>query len=275
MTPSVVVAGYASSDRTVLVDTPPVAGQTSRVVREFSRQRAGGIAYLAEATAGHGISTAAVTWVGADDIGSRYVSTVAASGIQTSGIERAGKRSPSATIYCTDDGTATCIYDPGETSCTLTDAQRGLLGRSTHAVVMIGPPDATNAVLDQRTTAQHLTWIIKGDRAAMPDALVDRLVKRSSLIFCNRDEYRQFRFGRVAPGTTMVVTDGHRPIEILRAGQSQLIDVPRPILEPTDSTGAGDTFAGATLARLIGEMPLEQAVVEASLEVADLLRRRS
>lgn len=87
MTPSVVVAGYASSDRTVLVDTPPVAGQTSRVVREFSRQRAGGVAYLAQALAGHGISTAAVTWVGADDVGSRYVSVLAANGIETSGLD--------------------------------------------------------------------------------------------------------------------------------------------------------------------------------------------
>jgi sugar/nucleoside kinase (ribokinase family) len=77
----------------------------------------------------------------------------------------------------------------------------------------------------------------------------------ATLLFANRDEARALgidsdRRGTVAvaPGLTVIVKDGARPVRILTAGGLP-IEVPgEPVAEVRDTTGAGDAFAAGTLA---------------------------
>jgi hypothetical protein len=55
--------------------------------------------------------------------------------------------------------------------------------------------------------------------------------------------------GRLVRGSRGAITDGPRPIEVRAAGVTRRVDP--PIVQVTDTVGAGDTFAGAFLAAIV------------------------
>jgi ribokinase len=96
-------------------------------------------------------------------------------------------------------------------------------------------------------------------RAASDD--LEALSRASDVVVVNEDEMREWHW----PVTYLVTTRGARGANYLHDGKT--VDVPAPAVEPVDTTGAGDVFAGVLAAGWLSgpEVALRRACAAGAL----------
>lgn len=281
MSKSVVVSGYATLD--YAVHTPrPVHGPGTTAVTAMARGRwpqPGGAAFYSSlrlAAAGH--QAIPLLTLGEDANGESYFAACQAANVSTAGIVRVGEaRTPWCMLLYHDDGSCTCLLDYGAVdSRPLNVRQLSLATRADLVCIAAGPALASEQLLDQLPDSVPLAWIAKNDPRCFPDALCARLARRADLIFCNSSERELVEAARTAGTRTnqsIVETRGSRGVIVDTAnGRVELTSDP---LQAGDTTGAGDTLAGETLAALLsGETSLVAAVQKGANAARALLQSR-
>lgn len=274
----IVVTGYASLDHVAVLDGSPRPGRTTTILDrpENAWPRLGGApAYVASALVANGIAEAyPVSWIGNDAGGQTYRSQLAERRIPAAGLAVIeGARTPVAVLAYEPDGGCLCLYDPGMPSgLTLTDAQKMLVARADWVCVTIGPPQATEAVLENLRPDTKLAWVVKHDPRALPTVLAQELARRADLICCSRAERTfvgEMLPAEPRPGQIFIETQGGEGAALTRDGMTSF--VPATPIAVADPTGAGDTFAGGVLAALAGGATDPEAILQAGHRTATAL----
>lgn len=277
--PRIVVCGFATIDYVVEVDGD-FRGRGTVPMRddpESLRPRAGAAAlYTGGALAAEGFDVSPVTWVGDDEERFIFLSACRAAGLDVTGVSRiAGARTAQCLLIYSADGAYGCVLR--SLSGAEDEAQRGLVAKADVVVIAAGDPDIVARLLDQARTDAQVVWIAKNDPACFPDWLVGQLLARAGYIFCNGAE-RPWIDGVLA---TVAAAPPPRVIFETRGEAGVLVDdggdvrtVPTRRLKVYDATGAGDVFAGATLAAVLkGADPVTAAAAGSEAAYAMLACR--
>lgn len=284
---SLCAVGYASLDHKFRTRPFEGVGRTTlieRVVHQ-GQPESGAVAYFAQAAARHGLSTDVVTWVGEDDLGARFVESVAAAGVHTRGVSRRGSRTPSTYMFYPAARDEITFYDVGEVDSTLTGTQRDVFAAADAVILGICAEQSAWAALEEISDAATVMWAVKGDAQSMTPKLAGRLAERAQLITYSASEidfllsHCELDLARVARRENLVVeTRGSAGVHYLLRGESHTTGPVQPLIV-SDQTGAGDTFAGSLMARIVqtgglhGEDPHAQ-VAAACHDVARFLTHR-
>lgn len=279
----IAISGYASLDHVAMLDGVPRAGRTTTILARPENawpRLGGGPAYVAAALVASGVREAyPVSWIGDDEAGDTYHRQLGQGGIADEGLAVVpGARTPVSILAYEPDGGCICLYDPGmPKGLTLSAAQNALIGRADWVCVMIGPPDATGAILKAIRPQTKLAWVVKHDPRAMSAALARSLARRADLICCSQAE-RAF-VDEVLPasglgdGQMLIETHGSKGAALTRGGTT--ISVTATPIAVSDPTGAGDTFAGGVLAALgAGETDATKILQAGHRAASALLGRR-
>lgn len=244
----VAVAGFATIDYVVRVEGD-FTGRGTRLMREAAWPRAGGAALYASAALNKaGVTAAPLTWIGDDADGDAYR---AACGSSDGVAVMPGAPSTRCLLIYNADGSYGCLLRPGPAA--LTESQLRLAAKAEWLVVAAGPPAITARLLD--VEGPRLAWIAKDDPACFPPELVARLTARAEAMFCNAGERAWLEAGRTGLAPAGQILFETRGAEGVRVEAGEVFDLPVKPLSVEDATGAGDTFAGATLAALIADNP--------------------
>jgi len=267
----IAITGYASLDHVALLDGTPRAGRTTTIISRPADAwpRLGGSpAYVAAALVDGGIANALpVSWIGDDEPGRSYRAQLEAKGIAGDGVHVvAGARTPIAILAYEPDGGCICLYHPGmPPGLGLADSQRALIAQADWVCITIGPPDATDAVLDAMRPDARLAWIVKGDPRAMSAARAARLAAHADLICYSHAEgtflQEVLGGGKRRQDQVRIETRGAAGAALMRNGRTTVLaTTPVTVRDPT---GAGDTFAGGALAALVQGQSDPAAIVDA------------
>ena len=252
---AVVVAGFATIDYVAQVEGD-FTGRGTLLMRQGGADawpRVGGAALFASAALVRaGVAAAPLTWVGDDADGEVYLNACHAAGVGLDGVAvMPDAPSTRCLLIYNADGTYGCLLRPG--AAELTDAQSRLAVEATWLTIAAGPPAILRRLLEALSPTIRLAWIVKDDPACFPPDLVARLTRRADVVFCNAGERAWLEAGRDDPapaGQVLFETRGAAGVRVEAAGE--IVDLPVVPLTVDDATGAGDTFAGAALASLIG-----------------------
>lgn len=274
----IVVSGYASLDRAMLVPEHVGPERTAVVQRRLSRPwpAVGGAAYVARAVAASGTSVALVTWLGDDPGGRDYLARLASDGVDTSPVDVSGQRSPSSYLFYDHEGRAACYFDPGDVADGLNFDQVELATTADWWCLAVGPRPATEQILGSLPDGSSLVWVVKGDPDAFPPETVEALLRRVDVLVFNRAE-RDFLETSVAADlddyvgqrTVVIETRGPEGVAYRSGGQHGVVEVDQ--VNATDPTGAGDTFAGASVAALAAGQDVPSAVSRGVESVKEFL----
>jgi ribokinase len=278
----VAILGYASLDHAMA--TGPFQGPagTTLIHRRLSNPwpGIGGIAYAARGIAAARLAARAITWVGQDSEGEKYRDALASYGVDVTGVEVKGERTPSSYLFYGADGETVCVYDPGDQVVDgLTEAQRDIARGSDWICLLVGPRGATVDVLDQLSDRQRLAWAVKGDPDAYPPDLVRRILARASVVSFSASERRFLEravaptplAACVAPGALLLETRGSRGVWFWQDGLTAAVDA-HPV-DAADTTGAGDTFFAAVVASVIEQPDQPRLAAEQGVAAAAALLR--
>lgn len=230
------LAGQIEGDRTTLVD--------SRDANNWPR--IGGCpAYVATAAARHGQSAFPISWIGTDNHGQLYLDSLAAEDVAADGVAKLDRRSPMAVLAYQADGSCACLFDPGFSGEEeLTARQQDIVRRASHLCVSVGPPQAMEPILARRSHGVRLYWICKNDEHCFTPAIRETLCKHADVIFCSRSE--RDLIGDIPNSTVVLETHGGDGVLVHFDGQSETLETQQVAV--SDTTGAGDTFAGGFIA---------------------------
>ena len=244
------ITGYASLDYPVRLAGMVEPDRTTRIAARSPAAwpRAGGCpAYAARAAARAGADAAPVTWIGGGPEGAIYLDRLGAD-VRRDGIAQlAVDRSPSALLVYQADGSCACLYDPAFAGQErLTDAQAACIASASHLAVSVGPPHLLGRILSLQAPGARLYWMAKDDPAAFPPAMAAELARTADVVFCNRAER-----ALVGPTPALVVETRGPAGAVLWRGERAEPFAAAPAGTSTDgidTTGAGDTLAGAFIA---------------------------
>jgi ribokinase len=280
---SAVVTGFGTIDY-VVEPLEQFSGTGTAVLKTLQKTgwpRAGGAAlYASHQLRKAGVDAKPITWVGEDAAADQYKAACRKNSISIDGVTwRKGWMTPTCILIYQPDGDYGCLFDPG--SCDprkLSADQQSLLQAADLVIVAVGPPNLVDDIIAQTRPDATVAWIAKTDHVANPPCVRERLAKRADFIFCNGGE-REFvdRSFTDQRSNRQVIIETHGGGEVLidQIGE-QVINIPVTPVQTQDTTGAGDTFAGATMTQiLLGQSDLKVAV-EAGINAAvDLLTSRS
>lgn len=260
MTGQVVVVGSVNVDVVVDVRSLPAPGETV-LGRSLRRLPGGKGANQAVAAAAAGAAVALVGAVGDDADGAACLAGLGARGIDVSGVRLVARPTGTALVVVADDGENAIVVVPGANGAVTADDVRALPA---------GPGDVLLLQLEIPTPVVEAAvrhGAAAGARVVLNVAPAERLaadvLDLADPVLANEHEARALGS---RPGS-LVVTLGERGARWERAGLVR--EVPAPRVAVRDTTGAGDTFAGAlaaALARGAGDDEALAAAVAAAAE---------
>ena len=286
------VLGYASLDHKYRTAPFRGPGSTTLVDQPLHGASAdpGAVAYFAHAARRHVGDVVVVSWVAADAPGRDFCTALSTAGVGVDSVARSGERSPTSHMFYPPDGEVVTFFDPGQLDTGLQPAQRDCIRAAEAVVISVGPPEAIHAALDAVEDGTTLMWAVKADPGSLSDDLAARLVERAQVITFSVTEADFLRrhcgldpgtFG--APGALVVETHGAKGVRY-RHGTVTGVAPPTRRAEVRDQTGAGDTFAGSLMARLLdatgaqmiknSPAAVKDAVVGAGQDAAEFLIER-
>ena len=244
----------------------------------------GGIAHIALPLSTT-TAVSAVSWVGSDPWGRAWVGALASAGIDVSGVETAGSRSPHATLINVESGGTICLFEPGDLETgALTERQAAVVVGAEWVIVNVGPTAATWDALHALPVTSRLAFAVKRDEAALLPALTAALLARADVVSCSTTEHAWLAecHGALSaimrPTALLIETRGRDGVVWSRgSGAPHEVSAARELA--VDATGAGDTFVGALIALLATHPPgtddaTDAAVRAAVATVGDMLQRR-
>jgi ribokinase len=292
---TVCVVGYASLDFSASIREFRGVDATSILQRGISWNSPGigGIAHIAHAVRATGTATAAISWVGDDENGRRWTSSLRGQETLTDAVAVSGTRSPNSTLIEIGTGGTICLFDPGDCHpASVTSEQRAALASADWVVLTVAPRHLAHEIIDALPDDVRLAWAVKHDDDAYTSEMVVRILERADIVSFSAGERAYITVDgleperRVRPGTLVVETRGAAGVRWAfgsgegphRAGS---VSVERIAVD--DTTGAGDTFVG-TLAGLAAGTPslsglsdadVARIVTSAATASGELLRRRT
>jgi len=265
----VVVAGSLNLDLVGRAPRIPQAGETV-LGGELQRHHGGKGGNQAVAAARLGAAVRLFGAVGHDAAGDELIAALAAEGIDTRGVQRADAATGCALITVSEAGENAITVLPGanrHAPLPVADARGGALGGAldgARLLLLQGEiPLAVNAAWAAAARARGVPVLFN----AAPAALALRaLLPQVDLLLVNEGELALLG----APGgheaalgpPTVVVTLGARGCRVWHRGQS--FALPGHAVPVVDTTGAGDTFAGALAAALARGAALASALEQAN-----------
>ena len=265
---SVVIVGSLNADLFVEVDSLPAPGETVRASDLVVRPGGKG-ANQAAAAGLLGAEVVLVGAVGADDHGRLLVEAATAAGVATDRIQRLDAATGTAMITVDGAGENTIVISPGANArLSPADATRGIT--ETTAVVGLCLEIAAETVAAAVARAGEVGALVVLNLS--PYRPVDSAVLAGvDVLLVNEIELEQLVGGydelSVAAGRLADLGIGRAVVTLGGAGAAILDTSARssrrtasPAVEVVDTTGCGDAFAGALIARLAAGTDLEAAV---------------
>jgi ribokinase len=226
-----------------------------------------------------GIDAAPVTWVGSDKGAAQFTAACEASNLSIQGIEASEEMAtPTCFLIYQPDGSYGCLFQPGPSHPReLTGRQRKLIEAADLVLIAVGPPELSDEILRLIREDAVVAWIAKTDHTAYPLQVRERYAARADYIFCNSGE-RSFvnaSFGR--PRTSrQAIIETHGKDGVLIDTLDHEFSVSVDPVQTSDTTGAGDTLAGATMACILaGACDLRSAVETGIRRSGELLEGRN
>ncbi|MBA3896216.1 MAG: carbohydrate kinase family protein [Sphingomonadaceae bacterium] len=255
MNANVAIIGFATLDY-VLTTERPIVGPGTVLANALSSDwpRAGGAALYAARRlhdAGHAVSP--IVSIGDDAHGVAYNKACEAAGIALDGVfEVKGGKTTCCFLIYHDDGRYTCLLDIGTAAAqTLSSEQAEIVDAADLVIIAAAEARLIERTLKSLKTSQQVAWIAKNDPSCFPLDLCRSLAERADFIFYNSSERHLVEpfLDRVKPHTAVFETRGAAGVQTRRGNDQWFI--PATPLDIDDATGAGDTFAGATLAAML------------------------
>lgn len=278
-----ITSGYASLDFAVGLDGYYKVGHTTIINDRSSNPwpHPGGCAlYTSKPIAAAGHCSKVLTWIGNDQHGEMYTKEAANRLIDTSAIAVVeGGATPVCMLIYEEDGSCTCLFDPGFIGQEqLTAAQEEAVRKADMLCITVGPPQIGERLVELISVDAIVAWVAKNDEISFPASLRKALGMRADYIFCNpteREVINEAIKGRTKSAPIIVETGGTDEVSIEEEGRS-LGSLSVSSLKVIDTTGAGDTLAGGTLAAVLsGETGMKVAVQKGIDAAYQLLLPRS
>ena len=262
----VVVVGSANLDLVVDVATIPVAGETV-LGGDLRRIPGGKGANQAVAAARLGRRVAMVGRVGDDDAGAILRAALASAGVDTTSLHTTTD-TPSgiALIAVSADGDNTVVVSPGANGrVSAADVAESAEAVGAAAVVLLQLEVPLEAVAAAVSCARGLVVLNPAPAPAAPlppDVLdrVDVLVPNQTELATMAGHAGLSAIGDVDPATAVALARGlpvAAVVVTLGAAGAMVVTpteathVPAPVVEPVDTTAAGDAFCGALADALV------------------------
>jgi ribokinase len=264
----ILVAGAINTDFEATMQRAPDAGETI-TASEFAVFAGGKGANQAVSAARNDMRVAMVGAVGDDDIGAARRADLEAAGIDTAWVAvDSSSTSGVALIFVEGSGENRIAYVPGATS----RVARNWATQAFSAVepdLVLAPNELAPDVLRELFEgAQKSGTPVVFNVAPYSEAAAD-LVKAADVVVLNATEFRDLTGLAFDGGDNVaaildaigigraVITRGKDGAVVVEGGSAH--DVPAPVVEVVDSTGAGDAFCGALAAALAGGDSLLEA----------------
>jgi ribokinase len=224
--------------------------------------------------------------VGKDGFGDEAIRNLAANGVDTNLIVRAGE--PTGCAFITVDGSgenAITVASGANRAASAADIPAQHLTADTVLLLQMEVPFAQSLEVARRTRAAsgRVIWNLAPVPEKMTDDMIRDLLETTDFLIANEHEAQDaaFALGLSPPGfeaaasllaeagqLTCVVTAGAQGAFAVAADGTRS-HAPAPDITPVDTTGAGDTFAGAFACLVSENAPLEKAL-EVGCEAAAL-----
>ncbi|MGW0608549.1 ribokinase [Streptomyces sp. NPDC002640] len=262
----VVVLGSANMDLVAYVAKAPQRGETV-AGREFRTAPGGKGANQAVAAARAGGAVAMVGAVGNDTFGLRLRSALEASGVLTDRLRTAEVPSGTAHIVVDDEGGNAIVVVPGANAqvTALDPRDEEVISRADLLLLQLEiPPDAVLA--GARVARAHGTRTVLTPAPVQP--LPPELLDHVDLLLPNEHEAAALT-GVADPHRAALALLERVPEVVVTLGEagslwaargSEPVLVPSPRVRAVDTTGAGDTFAGALAVALTERRPMPEAL---------------
>ncbi|MFH8804751.1 ribokinase [Streptomyces sp. NPDC017936] len=275
----IVVLGSTNMDLVAYVEKAPQRGETVTGHR-FRTIPGGKGANQAIAAAHAGATVSLIGAVGNDSFGTRLRSTLEHSGVDTDHLRTVEGPSGTAHIVVDDEGGNAIVVVPGANGTVdhLAPGDEGLIAGADALLLQLEIP-LPAVVAGARAARAHGVRTILTPAPARPlppellDA-VDLLVpnEHEAATLTGRTDPREAALALLDSVPEVVVTLGAAG-SLYAARGGEPLTVPAPHVTAVDSTGAGDTFAGA-LAVALGEgRPVPQALAWAAAAAALSVQR--
>lgn len=275
----IAVLGSTNMDLVAYVAKAPQRGETV-TGREFRTIPGGKGANQAIAAARAGATVSMIGAVGNDAYGTQLRSTLEHSGVDTDHLRTVEGPSGTAHIVVDDEGGNAIVVIPAANGTVdhLAPGDDGLIASADALLLQLEIPLAAVIAGAEAARAHHVRTILT---PAPAQPLPIELLAATDLLIPNEHEASTLT-GRTDPHAAAIALLDEVPEVVVTLGSAgslyvardaEPLTVPAPQVAAVDSTGAGDTFAGA-LAVALGEgRPMREALRWASAAAALSVQR--
>ncbi len=268
------VCGYASLDFAVGLAGHYQPGHTVLINDRSSEPwpHPGGCALYCAKPLAAAAHCQVLTWTGDDHHGDLYENEARAQGIDTSTVATvAGGATPVCMLVYERDGSCGCLFDPGFIGReVLTAVQQQAARQADLLCITVGPARIGERLLELARQDALVAWVAKNDEISFSASLRKALGMRADYIFCNPMERASVNAalqGRHRAAPVIVETAGSSAV-VVEQGELPRHTLPVCSLQVIDTTGAGDTLAGGTLAAVLSGETDSKAAVRQGIDAA-------
>jgi ribokinase len=253
--PKIVVVGSLNIDLTYRVSRLPLPGETVRATDVFTGFGGKG-ANQAVAVARAGGAASLIGCVGTDDAGTRYLARLRTEGVGVDGVGRADAPTGSAAILVDERG-ENCIVVNAGANHAIAPADIDLRGDEIRrADALLAQLECPLAVVKRAAEiARAAGVLVVVNPSPWNDDFPAAGIPADVLIV---NEHEAEALGEQPAEVLVVITRGAGPTRARRDGRT--VEATPPRVEPVDTVGAGDAFAGALVVALAEGRPLESAL---------------
>jgi ribokinase len=237
------VVGSVNLDQSFAVDALPRPGQTVLASTQSSAPGGkGGNQAVAAARAGASVQLVAA--LGDDSAATQLREHLDENGVALDGLMTVPGPSGAAVIVVDAGAENTIVVAPGANahlSMTSPHAQT-VVAAAEVVLIQLEIPIATALAAARVARAAGAVVIVNASPVQADTDDLAALARTTDVIVVNDDEAREWHW----PVAHLVTTRGAHGVSYVHDGRS--VDVPAPAVEPVDTTGAGDVFAGVLAA---------------------------
>ena len=238
----VCVVGSVNADLTFTVDGLPLPGETV-LASALASWPGGKGANQAVAAARAGAEVHFVGAVGTDPAADTLLTHLTANDVGTDGVITVPGPSGTAAIMVAANAENMIVVAPGANAHLVLDsaAMRNVVAEADVVLLQLEIPVPTAVAAARIARAAGATVIVNASPPNASAAMTE-LAELTDVVVVNETEAAEWHW----PAPHLVITRGGRGASYVANGRE--IDVAAPPVEPVDTTGAGDVFAGVLAA---------------------------